>query len=211
MFCSFFPSFAEILQNRLVFSCLNNHLGLLTEIFSHTLLIKRWSNFINNLIAYCLNLSSLMSSPKFPLWKNMTLHGMTGSLFSTLRRAVMSRQHLDIRFRALSVWGIEGWEWMVGISRDSSRAPFLLPRKRRVNIKYSWNNFVWMEAGSHTKLLLTHTGHIGGNVVMTCIRKERYYSHKQLLIIENSSVMNTWEKQIWRHFSHHTKSRAPFI
>lgn len=49
-----------------------------------------------------------------------------------------------------------------------------------------------MEVESHTKLLLTHTGHIGENVVMACIRKERYYSHKQLLIIENSSVMNTY-------------------
>lgn len=116
---------------------------------------------------------------------------MTGSLFSTLRRAVMSWQHLDIRFRALSVWGIEGWEWMVGISEDSSRAPFLLPGNRRVKIKYSWYNFVWMEVESHTKLLLTHIGDIGGNAVMACLRKERYYSHKQLFITENSSVMST--------------------
>lgn len=149
--------------------------------------------------------------PRSPLWTYITFHGMTGSLFSTLRWAVMSWQHLDIRFRVLSVWGIKDWEWMVGISRDSSRVPFLLPGKRRVNIKYSWNNFVWLEAESHTKLLLTHIGHIDGNVVMTCIRKEYYYSHNQLLIIESSSVMNTWEKQIWRHFSHHTKSRAPFL
>lgn len=68
-----------------------------------------------------------------------------------------------------------------------------------------------MEAESHTKLLLTHIGHVGGNAMMACPRKERYYSHKQLLITENFSVMGTWEKQIWKHFSHHTESKAACI
>lgn len=44
---------------------------------------------------------------------------------------------------------------------DSSRGSFLLPGKRKVNIKYSQSHFVWMEAESHIELRLTQGGEAG--------------------------------------------------
>lgn len=154
-------------------------------------------------------MSSLTSSPRSPLWTtHMTLPRMTGSLFSTLWRAVSSRQHLEIRFRAPRC--MEDWRLRMNggsIVEDSSRGSFLLPGKRKVNIKYSRSNFVWMEAESHLRLLLTQMRHIGARAVIPCIRKERCYLREQLLLTESASVVS----QVCRLFPHQTQSRALFI
>lgn len=93
-----------------------------------------------------------------------------------------------------------------GIVEDSSRGSFLLPGKRKVNIKYSRSKFVWMEAESHLKLL-TQMRHIGARAVIPFIRKERCYLHEQLFLTESANVVS----QVCRLFPHQTQSRAPFI
>lgn len=93
------------------------------------------------------------------------------------------------------------------IVEDSSRGSFLLPGKREVNIKYSQSNFVWMEAESHIKPLLTGMRHTGERAVLPCIRKAHFSLHEQLFLRESSRV----ESQVCRFFSDQTQSRAPFL
>lgn len=145
----FLSSFAEISQNILVFTCLNNYPGLLAKMLSHIFFIKICKKK-DDLILLILWLHIVFEfvlnqiKPQIPTvnqWLYTEWQGL--SLHSALRRAVRSWQHLDVRFRALRRMG----DWRLrmngkNIIEDSSRAPFLLPGKRKVNIKYSWNNFV---------------------------------------------------------------------
>lgn len=109
----------------------------------------------------------------------------------------------EIRFRAPRC--VEDWRLRMNggsLVEDSSRGSFLLPGKRKVNIKYSRSDFVWMKAESHVKpLLLTEMRHIGRIAVILCIRKERCYLHEQFFLTGRASVGG----QDCRFFHHQTQ------